>query len=252
VRGDVRLVTLGGFWVHREGHRLTDADFGRQKARTLLAVLACARGAVHREALIDIIWPSLSVEKGVAALHSTLYALRRALEPQLSAGEQSSLVVAEGTTYRLVLGEHGRWDAEEFLRLARAAIATEPDGLPRLLEAEARYTGQLLPQWAFAPWTEPLRTELEETHRAVLVRAAEELAAAGRPAEAISRYRLLLALEPEREGWHRALMRVYARSGERGLALRQYEACRRIMVERLGVEPSRETRSLHAELLREG
>jgi DNA-binding SARP family transcriptional activator len=86
----------------------------------------------------------------------------------------------------------------------------------------------------------------------VRVGAAEALAAAGRADEAISRYRLLLAMEPEREGWHRALMRVYAGAGERGLALRQFEACRRALREGLGVEPSRETRDLHAELLRDG
>jgi len=248
----VRLVTLGGFAVERDGRRIPDSAFGRQKARTLLAVMACARGAVHREELIEILWPSLAKGRGLAALHSTLYALRRALEPHLSAGEASSRIVAAGVTYRLVLGEGDSWDVEEFLRLASEALAAERDGLRRLLDAEARYTGALLPEWAFAPWTEPLRTQLEELHRGVLVRVAEASAEAGRPAEAISRYRLLLAMEPEREGWHRALMRIYAAAGERALALRQYDACRTLLRERLGIEPSRETRELHTHLLREG
>lgn len=248
----LNLITLGGFAVERDGRQVPDSAFGRQKARVLLAVLACARGAAHREALIETLWPSLSERRGLAALHSTLYALRRALEPELSAGEHSSLVVAEGPTYRLVLGERDRWDALEFLRLARIGLSDGDERLPPLLEAERAYTGPLLPEWRFAPWTEPLRAELEETHRRVLVRIAEELAAAGRAGEAISRCRLLLALEPEREGWHRALMQVYADAGERALALRQYDTCRRLLRERLGVEPSRETRDLHARLLREG
>ena len=251
-QGAVRLLTLGGFGVLRDGRRIPDSSFGRAKARVLLAVLACARGAVHREALIDTLWPSLPERRGLAALHSTLYALRRALEPELSAGEGSSLVVAEGATYRLVLGRRDSWDALDFLRLAGEGLAGDGAGLPKLLEGEAAYSGPLLPGWAFAPWTEPLRTELDEAHCAVLMRIAEELALAGRAAEAISRYRLLLALEPEREGWHRALMRVYAEAGERALALRQYDSCRRLLRERLGVEPSRETRDLHAGLLREG
>ena len=250
-RAGVRLVTLGGFAVHRDGRPLPDSAFGRQKARALLAMLACARGAVHREALVDGLWPDLSAKRGLAALNSTLYALRRGLEPELAAGDSSSLVVAEGPTYRLVLGEADSWDAADFLARARAALAA-PGDVDALLAAEAAWTGPFLPEWTFAPWTEPLRTELGEAHRAVLVGAAEALAAAGRAEEAISRYRLLLAMEPEREGWHRALMRVYARAGERGLALRQFEACRRALREGLGVEPSRETRDLHAELLREG
>jgi DNA-binding SARP family transcriptional activator len=251
--GSVRLITLGGFAVERDGGRVPDADFGRQKARTLLAMLACARGAVHREELVGGLWPELGERRGIAALHSTLYALRRVLEPHLSARDPSALVVAEGPTYRLVVGALGGWDADEFLRAAAAARSSPGEtALARLRDAEARYAGPLLPEWAFAPWTQPLRTELEETHRAVLVAAAERLAEAGRAGEAISRYRLLLALEPEREGWHRALMSTYADAGERALALRQFHACRTLLRERLGVAPSRETRDLHTRILREG
>jgi DNA-binding SARP family transcriptional activator len=250
--GSVRLVTLGGFAVERDGRRVPDADFGRQKARALLAMLACARGPVHREALMGALWPDLPERRGVAALHSTLYVLRRALEPHLSARDASALVVAEGPTYRLVTGALGGWDADEFLRAAAAGLAAAPEAAPALLrDAEARYAGPLLPEWSFAPWTEPLRTELEEAHRAVLLALAERLAEAGLTAEAISRYRLLLALEPEREGWHRALMNTYADAGERALALRQFHACRTLLRERLGVAPSRETRELHTRILRE-
>jgi DNA-binding SARP family transcriptional activator len=55
---------------------------------------------------------------------------------------------------------------------------------------------------------------------------AAELAGVGRPAAAIERSRRLIAMDPEREGWHRALMRAYVQAGERPLALRQYHACR--------------------------
>jgi DNA-binding SARP family transcriptional activator len=202
---------------------------------------------------VAALWPDLPERRGIAALHSTLYALRRVLEPHLSARDASALVVSEGPTYRLVLGELAGWDAEEFLRAAAAGLSAPPeDALARLRDAEARYAGPLLPEWTFAPWTQPFRTELEETHRAVLVAVAERMAEGGRAGEAISRYRLLLALEPEREGWHRALMRIYADAGERALALRQFHACRTLLRERLGVEPSRETRELHTRILREG
>ena len=250
-RAGIRIVTLGGLAVHRGGERLADPAFGRRKARVLLAMLACARGPVHREALIEALWPSLPEQRGLAALHSALYALRRALEPQLGARQRSSLVRAEGVTYRLALGERDSWDARDFLDAARAGLSAEDERLPLLLEAERAYGGTLLPEWPFAPWTEPLRTELEEAHRTVLVAIAQELAAAGRVSDAISRYRLLIAGEPEREGWHRELMRVYADSGERALALRQYGTCRRLLRDRLGIEPSDETRRLHAQILRD-
>ena len=71
----------------------------------------------------------------------------------------------------------------------------------------------------------------------------------GRPAAAIERYRQLIDADPEREGWHRSLMRAYAQAGERALALRQFHACRATLRSRLGVEPSPETRELYSSLL---
>jgi DNA-binding SARP family transcriptional activator len=71
----------------------------------------------------------------------------------------------------------------------------------------------------------------------------------GRPGAAIERLRRLLDADPEREGWHRQLMRAYAQAGERALALRQFHACRATLRGRLGIEPSAETRELYASLL---
>jgi DNA-binding SARP family transcriptional activator len=73
--------------------------------------------------------------------------------------------------------------------------------------------------------------------------------ATGEDRAAAMRYEELLAGDPEREGWHRSLMKAYARLGERPLALRQYHACRTIIRDRLGVEPSEETRELYRSLL---
>jgi DNA-binding SARP family transcriptional activator len=46
-------------------------------------------------------------------------------------------------------------------------------------------------------------------------------------------------------------MRLLALGGQRGAALAQYETCRRVLVEELGVEPGAETRQLY-EQIRDG
>ena len=61
----------------------------------------------------------------------------------------------------------------------------------------------------------------------------------------------LLALEPWREETHRQVMRLLAYSGQRGAALAQYETCRRVLAEELGVEPAAETTRLY-EQIRDG
>jgi DNA-binding SARP family transcriptional activator len=248
----VHLTTLGLFAVQRDGTLVADAEFGRRKARTLLAVLLCARRAVHRDALIELLWPDLPERRGLAALHSTLHALRRTLEPGLGTGQCSSIVVAEGVSYRIALGPRATWDADIFLRTAEHAHREpEANRINALIQAAALYGGPLLPEWSSASWVRPLATEVEEAHRQLLAGAADLMARSGQHAEAIARYRLLLAIEPERESWHRALMETYVGAGERALALRQYQACRERMLDDLGVEPSRMTRDLHTRILRE-
>jgi DNA-binding SARP family transcriptional activator len=237
--------------VLRDGVRIPDSEFERQKARALLALLLCAQGPVHRDALVETLWPDLPPDRGLAALNSTLYSLRRVLEPGLSRGTASSVIVSDGGTYRIVLTAGDEWDARRFLDLAARAVSAVPADLDTLLAAESLHVGQFLPEWAYEEWPTILRTEIQEAFAQVLARLAEGLAASGQPGAAISRYRRLLALEPEREGWHRALMRVYAQAGERALALRQYQACRAILRQRLGIDPSRETRALYADLLRD-
>ncbi len=53
-----------------------------------------------------------------------------------------------------------------------------------------------------------------------------------------------LELDPWREEAHCQVMRALALDGQRTAALAQYETCRRVLAEELGVEPSAETRDL--------
>jgi predicted ATPase/class 3 adenylate cyclase len=58
-------------------------------------------------------------------------------------------------------------------------------------------------------------------------------------------------LEPWQEEAHRQLMRLLALSGQRSAALAQYETCRRLLAEELGVEPGTKTTELY-ERIRDG
>jgi DNA-binding SARP family transcriptional activator len=58
--------------------------------------------------------------------------------------------------------------------------------------------------------------------------------------------------EPEREQWHRLLMRAFAAAGERALALRQFHACRTILRRELGIDMSATSRELYREILMSG
>jgi ATP/maltotriose-dependent transcriptional regulator MalT/DNA-binding SARP family transcriptional activator len=247
-RPTVRVVTLGAFGLHRRGTSLPALCFGRRKARALLAALLAGDGPVHRDVLVEWLWPDLAPARAVAALHTTLHALRQDLQAGLGPAG-ADLVVVDGEHYRLVLGPDDVWDAAEFLAAARAVDDPGPGRLERAAVAEARYAGPFLPPWPYESWAHQHRERVERAYRRVLEVAAEDLTRAGRPLAAVRRYELLLAREPEREGWHRGLIRAFAHAGERGLALRQYHACRVLLRDALGVDPSTQTQDLYRSLL---
>jgi DNA-binding SARP family transcriptional activator len=247
-RTPLRVVTLGGFSVERPGTLLPEVVFSRRKARTLLAALLAGGGAVHRDLLLEWLWPDLAADRALAALHTTLHALRRSLQAGLGP-RAADLIATDGEQYRLALGPRDAWDAEHFLALTRSLSEPVAHPLERALAAEAAYTGAFLPEWRYEDWTAPYRERIERARRQVLETVAEELVGAGRTGAAIGRYEQLAQLDPERERWHRRLMVLYAQAGERALALRQYHACRTQLRETLGIEPSAETRRLYESLL---
>jgi DNA-binding SARP family transcriptional activator len=250
-RPAIRIETFGGLRLLRAGARVPDSAFGRAKARALLGALVCAgpRG-LHRDRLLDHLWPELPAGRGARALDTTLHELRRTLDPLAAPRSGGSPIVREGEVYRLELGERDSWDAGDFERLADEGAASAGQGaLDRMLAAEALWRGEFLADFPYEPWSEETRRYLDGRRAELLERLAETLLEMGRPAAAIERWRRLIDADPEREGWHRALMRAYAQAGERPLALRQFHACRAILRSRLGVEPSPETRELYSSLL---
>ena len=242
----LRIMTLGGFTLTSGGAIVPEEAFSRPKARTLLAALLCARGPVHREVLMEWLWPKLAPERALRALHSTVYSLRRALEPDLPPRHRSARVVADGEAYELALAQNDAWDAARFVAFAGGLDGDS--GLAALLAAEAAYTGPLLPQWKYEEWAMSLREELQAMYVDVLERIAVTFAAQGRLRPALVRYRRLLALEPACDEWHRALIGAYASAGERALALRQYAICCEVLARAHGGEPSAETQALYRRL----
>jgi DNA-binding SARP family transcriptional activator len=249
-RPALRITALGGFAVSRGGVPVASLSRGRNRARMLVAMLVAADGPIHREVVMEWLWPHLPPARALAALHTTLHSVRRLLDPDHGPRDALGVVATDGEAYRLALDERDDLDVRSLDRLV-----SEAGGLPggaervdRLLAAES-LRGAFLPEWPYEAWASERRAEVERTQRWVLAGLAEELETAGEPLAAASRYARLVEQEPEQESWHRALMRAYAAAGERGLALRQFHACRRILRERLGSEPGPETRSLYTALL---
>jgi DNA-binding SARP family transcriptional activator len=211
-----------------------------RKATALVAVL-CLDGAQGRDPLVDLLWPELEPERGRAALRRTLSTLRAALGGRWLEADRSAV--------RLELDDDAV-DVDRFRRLV-AAAASGPAAIGPLSEAVALHRGDLLAGFGlrdsarFDDWQRDAAAGLRGELEIALDRLASELAAAGRPGEAIAHCQRRLALDPLHEPAHRALIRLYAVSGHRAEALKQYRECVRVLDRELGVRPLPETSELY-------
>src|SRR4051794_36641542 len=77
---DITVTMLGGFAVAVHGQRLDDSEWRRRQAAALVKVIALTPSrTMHREQLMDHLWPELSVDAAAPRLHKAAHYARRAL-----------------------------------------------------------------------------------------------------------------------------------------------------------------------------
>src|ERR671930_2059658 len=87
---ELRLQLLGGFRVWVGSQEIPAAAWRLRKAASLLKLLALAPGQrLHREQVLDLLWPDLPPAAAANNLHSTLYVARRALASELTPAARS-------------------------------------------------------------------------------------------------------------------------------------------------------------------
>jgi LuxR family transcriptional regulator, maltose regulon positive regulatory protein len=244
----LHVVTLGRFALFLAGEHIGTARWDRPKVQKLFKYLLTARNhAAHRKALMDDLWPELPVYAAWSNLKNAIYRLRRVFEPQLLPRQASRFLVAEGPSYRLLLGPHDRWDAAEFLRQAETAQRSRRD--EDFAAAAALYGGDYLPNDIDEDWTIELRELLRTTYERLLLAWGEALAGQGAFPQAIEVTEYLLRLAPALETAHRALMGYYVAAGWRDRAVQQYRRCEKALQHELGIEPAPATRGLYHRIL---
>src|SRR5919198_5741640 len=232
----LRIVTLGGFAISTGGAHIGTARWGRPKVQQLFKFLLTARNhAAHRDVLTDALWPELPVEAAWHNLKNAIYRLRRVFEPQLQPRQASRFLVAEGPSYRLLLGPQDRWDAAAFLRQAEAAQRSHRD--EDFAVAAALYGGDYLPDDIYEDWTIELRERLRSAYERLLLAWGEALAGQAAYEQAIEVTEHMLRLAPSLETAHRALMGYYCGAGWGDRAVQQYRRCAIALQQDLGIEP---------------
>jgi predicted ATPase/DNA-binding SARP family transcriptional activator len=244
----VQIRLLGGFVVERDGQPVDARVWRLRKARTLVKLLALTGDQrLHRDLLLDALWPDRDMTSAVNNLHQALHVARRAL-----AGDGRGNGWLELRDDVVVLRADGlvEVDVQRFERLTAHARSSRE--LADLRAAVASYSGDLLPEDRFEDWAVGPRAQLRGTFCDLLTDLAERAAADGQEAEALDALQRALAVDPLHERAVRAAMRRHAAGGRRSEALARYERLRGDLQETYGTDPDPETRRLYRDLLATG
>jgi predicted ATPase/DNA-binding SARP family transcriptional activator/DNA-binding CsgD family transcriptional regulator len=242
----VRAWLLGGFRVSVGARTIGEDEWRLRKAANLLKLLVLSPGhRLNREVVMELLWPDLGMRSAANNLRGVLHAARRTLEPATATPSRYLRLLGE----ELVLCPDGPlWvDVDAFAEAAQTArYSREPAAYRAAIEL---YTGELLPEDRYEDWAEERRRELRTTCLILLLELAglyEERREYDRAIEALRR---VVAEEPASGEAHAGLMRLYALSGRRGEALRQYGLLEEVLRRELGAEPEAGVRHLRGEIL---
>jgi DNA-binding SARP family transcriptional activator len=238
------LRLLGGFRVSVGSRSVEPADWGRRSAPSIIKLLALAPNhQLHREVLLEQLWPASSAESALNSLNKAIHAARRALEPGLDRRMPSRYLHTDGAQLRLASAGGLQIDLEAFE--AAAAAALRDPSVEQFRRALDCYGGELLPDDRYADWTLSHRESVQTTYLNLLRELAILETRRSQFAAAIDLLRQALLIDPLAEDVHIALMRAYVSSGSVHQALRQYEELQAILASELDTPPGPDARLLY-------
>jgi DNA-binding SARP family transcriptional activator/tetratricopeptide (TPR) repeat protein len=235
----VRVRLLGGFEI--EG--VPERDLGSRKGRTLLKMLAVARGRpVSVDRIADALWGDAQPSHPADQVGVLVSRLRGVLGAQrIGRSDAGYLLVAEWV------------DVDELSELAATASTALDEGRVGAARAAAGAAlalarGPLLPEEE-GEWVEAERVVIGALVSRVERLAVEAAVAAGDHGAAAAAAEQALARDPYDEVVLRSLMRSHLAAGRPASALAAYARVRWRLVEDLGVSPTAETEAVYADAL---
>lgn len=243
-RLQIRL--FGGFHAcHGDGEPALQLT---RRLQMLLGFLVLHRSrTITRESLAGQFWGDVADPNARRCLNTALWRLRKMIEP---AAVPSGTYLLRPSPSEIGFNEHSdHWlDVAEFEVRARIiaqrpgdASGADVDALAGALDL---YVGDLLDGF-YDDWALRERIRLQNLHGKILEWLMAHYTRTGQLDLGIDCGQKLLASDPLREDVHRDVIQLYLDSGQRSLALRQYQRCCEFVSSELGIEPMEETRALY-------
>jgi DNA-binding SARP family transcriptional activator len=232
VISNVMLHLLHGFAL-KVGWRSVPLMWSSQR---LVALLALREQPPSRAYVAGTLWPETTDTRANANLRSSLWRVQQAC---------GKLVVS--SSQRLCLAPGVVVDLQEAI-LAAYRMLDSSDGCEDILNVETLsvLSSDLLPDWYGDDWVVVHRERYHHLRLHALEAMCERLTATQRYGEAVEAGLAAVRAEPLRESAHQALVKAHLAEGNRYEATRQYQSCRRLLQNELGLEPSPRMQALLA------
>lgn len=226
----LEIRTLGDLSLRVNGEVLK--DMGSRKAEALLVYLAVEGRKQNRNVLATLFWPESNQEHALTSLRVVLSILRKNLGAYLEISRETVGIKPDNKTY-LDLS-----DLEGKLAKGQTNAALE------IYQGDFLQGFHVHDSAEFEDW---LRGEQERVRRSVasaLHLSVSDAISSGDYPKGRSYVQRLLQIDPLDERAHQQFMLLLALDDRRSAALAQYQKCRAILQEELGVKPSEETQEL--------
>jgi DNA-binding SARP family transcriptional activator len=215
----LRLYLFGKFHLESEAGPIY---LPTRKIESLLAYLALHRDEQQRETLAALLWGDSPDVQARNSLRHALATLRKSLGDDLLLADREAVQL--NPAFPLWV------DALEFQAQATRFLsepAPDPDSIDVSL-----YQGDLLAGF-YDDWIPAQREYYHGLYVDTLLRLTQNMRSRSEYGRAIKLARQVLATDPGNEKAHQALMFCYTASGDQSAALKQYQECRRSLLERV-------------------
>lgn len=256
---ELRIHTLGGFRAWLGEGEIPPSAWVREKALHLIQLLVTKRKKrLHKEQIIQLLWPELEPETGDRDFRVALNALQRTIEPDRPPRAPSKFIIRSELTYQL--NREVIWiDIDEFEShiiagnqvyqemVLGSGTGANSEAIAQYAAAIALYEGDYLPERRYEDWTAGERERLRTLALGGMTQLAEMLVGTN-PLESLRLTQRALALDPVWESAYRIEMQAYLVTGNRPMAIRTYQNCVRAIEDEFGLEPLPETRALYEKI----
>ena len=238
-KADLQIALLGAPTVSWRGQPL---DVPRRQVRALLFGLAATLQPIPRERLGFLFWPDMPESEARRNLSRLLSHLRDALP-------DPTVVLTSGDSIEL----DARRVSSDVVTFRR--LASRRDEIEHLRQAAQLYRGPFLAGFSlagspeFEAWVQEQQRDCEQRYLEVLAVLIETLTERRAYDEAITYARRYLVIDELAEEIHRRLITLYAATGDRSAAQRQFESCVAALERELGVRALPETREAYVSAL---